>query len=45
MWNNTSFHYYLNNVSYEYEEEVLLQDGANLYVVSLEEVKDENDRK
>ena len=44
-WNNELCHYFLNAGAYDSEKEVLLFDGVDLYVHSVEDVLDQNENK
>ena len=39
-WNNKTEHYFLDAGAYDDEKEILLSDGASLFVHSVEDVKD-----
>ena len=43
-WNNTHNHYFLNAGAYDYEEELLIKDGTYARVVSVEAIKDLNNK-
>lgn len=42
IWNSTIDHYYLNAGAFDHEEEVLLYDGAEVKIESVEDVKDKD---
>ena len=42
-WNNDLFNYFLDGGAYDYEQEVLLGDGVELKVKSVEEIKQGNE--
>lgn len=42
-WNNIYGYYYLNAGAYDHEEEVLLSDGCRLQVLSVNDIKDDED--
>ena len=44
-WENSRQHYFLNAGAYDDELEVLLYDGVKLYVHSVEDVLDDNEKK
>ena len=44
VWSAYLSHYYLNAGAYDYEEEVILQDGTFADVVSVKAIKDSNDQ-
>lgn len=44
-WDDDIGHYYLNAGAYDSEKEVLLYDGAKLFVHSVEDVFDQNQKK
>ena len=44
VWNDGSSHYFLNAGAYDYEEEVLLLDGTFARVISVEAIKDTDDK-
>ena len=43
VWNDPGAHYFLNAGAYDYEEEVLLLDGADAEVISVEAITDSDD--
>lgn len=45
IWNRIEFHYFLNGGAYDHEKEVLLMDGAFVFVISVEDIKDEQGNK
>ena len=40
-WNSNYYAYFLDSGAYDFEEEVLLQDGTRLYVESVQKVNNE----
>jgi len=44
-WNYSYYNYYMNAGAYDHEEEVLLMDGVDVKVKSVEDINDENDKK
>ena len=44
-WESDFLNYYMNAGAYDHEEEVLLLDGVNVIVISVKDVKDENEKK
>lgn len=43
-WNSVYYHYFLNAGAYNQEKEVLLYDGAYLYVHSVESIIDKDEK-
>ena len=43
-WNCSDYHYFLNAGAYDYEEEVILEDGAFANVISVESITDTDDK-
>ena len=44
-WNHKYDHYYLNAGAYDYEQEIVLDDGVDLFVHEVREIFDEKDVK
>ena len=44
VWNSHLDHYFLNAGAYDYEEEVILLDGTYAEVISVEAIKDTDDK-
>ena len=44
VWNSIVHHYFLNAGAYDYEEEVLLLDGTDAEVISVEAITDTDDK-
>ena len=43
-WNFVGSHYFLNAGAYDYEEEVILLDGTDAKVISVESITDTDDK-
>ena len=44
-WNDEFKHYYLNAGAYDYEEEIVLYDSVELYVIEVRQIFNEKDEK
>ena len=42
-WDNKCRHYYLDGGAYDYEQEIVLYDGAYLYVLEVRQILDDED--
>ena len=45
IWKNEYSHYFLNAGAYDYEQEVLLEDGVRLYVHEVKDIIQEQDNQ
>ena len=42
-WDDQFFHYYLNAGAYDYEQEIVLEDAASLFVLEVKEIFNKKD--